>query len=137
MDRAEKLFAREEGKMPEKGKGRGSDEWQEIGGQGAILVLNDENTEVEGTLTGIRPSDMYPENKLYDMDTPDGPVAVAGCSAINARINDSHVGAYLRIKFAGMAKGKSGRTYKDFQISVRAKAAPMKAEDSLINEPPF
>ena len=121
------------------GKAKAQDEWAEVGG-GNILVLNDENKSIEGTLMGIRPSEMYPDNKLYDFHTEDGPVALAGSSAINARINQTHVGKYMRVEFAGMARGKSGRQYKDFVIKVKqggsnGSGPATVAEDP--NEPPF
>ena len=98
--------------------GSAGDGWQDVGGDGAILVLSDENPMIEGVLKGIRPSSMYPDNKLFDFETEDGPVALAGSTALNARISEKFIGEYMRVRYTGMATGKSGRRYKDFLVQV-------------------
>lgn len=122
-------------------QGEPADGWQDVGGDGAILVLSAENPVVEGVLKAIRPSTLYPDNKLFDLETEEGPVALAGSTALNARISEKFIGQYMRVRYIGMATGKSGRKYKDFQVQVRADTGngqmPPQAADDEQDKLPF
>jgi hypothetical protein len=69
---------------------------------------------VEGLLLGIEESHTYPGNLIYLLGTKTEVLKVAGNTFLKDKIKD--VGALYRITFAGMARSKSGRMYKSFEI---------------------
>lgn len=75
--------------------------------------------EVVGRLIDIRPSPKFPENPLYELQLDDGSmVAIAGTTAINNRLNSSHVGKRIRLTYLGEVSSSSGNVYRDIEVAV-------------------
>ena len=96
-------------------------EFVERRGSGMILVLGDgpdQIQHVEGALVSREPSSKFPNQFLYEFQTPDGEhLTVAGCGAVNARLSEADVGKYVKLDFVGWGKAPNG-PFKNVRVLV-------------------
>ena len=74
-------------------------------------------TFIEGVLTGIQEDVGANHSMLYELTLESGETQnVWGSTTIDQRIRQADLGNFCSIKFVGMEKGKSGRTYKNIEV---------------------
>ncbi len=75
--------------------------------------------KVGGLLVEIRTDVGENHSTVYDLVQKDGEtLQVWGSTTIDGKLNPSDIGKFVKMKYLGMAKGKSGRDYKDIQVDV-------------------
>ena len=56
---------------------------------------------------------------VYELVQNDGDsLQVWGSTTIDSKLNSSDIGKFVKLEFLGIAVGKSGRRYKDIEVSV-------------------
>ena len=56
---------------------------------------------------------------VYELVQKDGDsLQVWGAATIDSKLNSSDIGKFVKLEFLGIAVGKSGRKYKDIEVSV-------------------
>ena len=74
-------------------------------------------TEIEGLLVGIQEDVGENHSILYELVLENGETKnVWGSTTIDQRIRRSDIGNLCTITFVGMAKSKSGRTFKEIDV---------------------
>jgi hypothetical protein len=96
--------------------------YQRRAGNGQIQTLGDgpgQIQEIEGTLTGVRASTQYPDNKLFDILTAAREtVTIAGCAGLNARLDEEDIAQRVLITYGGEGRTKKGTTFKIIEVLV-------------------
>ncbi len=72
-----------------------------------------------GLLVEIRTDVGENNSTIYELVQKDGAsLQVWGSATIDGKLRSSDIGRFVKMKYLGMAKGKSGRTYKDIDVAV-------------------
>jgi len=80
----------------------------------------DQKAPIQGTYKRNL-SNVGPNNSMqYVVATDDGEVAVWGSTVLDNKFESVPVGAEVRVEFLGMAKGKTGKEYKDYKVQYKA-----------------
>jgi spore coat protein U-like protein len=66
-------------------------------------------------LTNVGPNN----SAQYVIDTTDGEVAVWGSTVLDNKFESVPVGSEVRVEYLGMAKGKTGKEYKDYKVQYK------------------
>ena len=71
-----------------------------------------------GLLAEIRTDVGDNNSNIYELVQKDGAsLYVWGSATIDGKLRASDIGKFVKMKYLGMAKGKSGRTYKDIDVA--------------------
>ena len=92
-------------------------EWKTVGD--AVGETWDKKDPIQGVYTTKQTNVGPNESNMYTIKTDKGNVGVWGSTVIDSKFEQVPVGSEVKIKSLGMATGKSGKEYADFEFQFR------------------
>lgn len=91
--------------------------WEKIAPENSEIHDFEADKEFIGEYVGKAENLGDNNSTLYSFKNEEGEViGVWGCAVLGSRLSNAMAGDNYKIVFKGLAKGKSGRNYKDFDV---------------------
>jgi hypothetical protein len=93
--------------------------WKKLTGENSAAFVDWEVTPiVEGEFVETQDAQGGNKSKIHHVKTADGDVAIWGSTVLDGRLHEVETGQKVKIEYLGLVKGKNGRDYKSFDVSV-------------------